>query len=79
MAFLRYVAQDGLAESSKGAAMIESLSSDFPSFNAMVSVVEMVCVLQSCYQSSKSEIVSILGTNLRADRLDPYLLRCENE
>ncbi|WP_168187439.1 hypothetical protein [Pseudomonas sp. VI4.1] len=46
IAYLRYVARDDLAGTSKGTALIESLSSDFPSFNAMRSVVEMVWVLE---------------------------------
>lgn len=66
---VRYVAQDDQAQSSKATALIEPLSSESPGFIAMVSVVEMVWVLQSCYQSTKSEIVAVLETILSTKEL----------
>lgn len=66
---VRYVAQDDQAQSSKATALIESLTSNSPGFIAMVSVVEMVWVLQSCYQSTKLEIVAVLETILSTKEL----------
>ncbi|MFJ2456681.1 PIN domain-containing protein [Pseudomonas protegens] len=66
---VRYVAQDDPAQSSKATVLIESLTSNSPGFIAMVSVVEMVWVLQSCYQSTKSEIVAVLETILSTKEL----------
>ena len=66
---VRYIAQDDQVQSSQATDLIESLSSDSPGFIAMVSIVEMVWVLQSCYQSTKSEIVSVIETILSTKEL----------
>jgi predicted nucleic-acid-binding protein len=66
---VRYVAQDDPVQSAKATTLIESLSADAPGFVAMVSIVEMVWVLQSCYQSSKAEVVAVLETLLSTKEL----------
>ncbi|SHE58704.1 Predicted nucleic-acid-binding protein, contains PIN domain [Modicisalibacter ilicicola DSM 19980] len=66
---VRYVAQDDPQQSPKATAMIESLSADEPGFITMVSMVELVWVLQSCYQATKEEVVGVLETILRTREL----------
>lgn len=62
---VRYVAQDDVKQSPKATALIESLSDDNKGFICMVSIVEMVWVMQGCYQATKDEIVAILEKLLR--------------
>ncbi|NVZ67263.1 type II toxin-antitoxin system VapC family toxin, partial [Pseudomonas gingeri] len=50
-------------------ALIESLSVASPGFITLVSVVELVWLLQYCYQSEKSEIIVVLETLLRTREL----------
>lgn len=66
---VRYLAQDDPAQAAKATALIESLSVASPGYITLVSVVELVWVLQSCYQSEKSDIVVTLETLLRTREL----------
>ena len=66
---VRYIAQDDAKQSAKASQLIESLTTTAPGFIAMVSVVEVVWVLQSCYQATKSEIITVLETLLRTKEL----------
>ncbi|SQF96597.1 putative nucleic-acid-binding protein, contains PIN domain [Paucimonas lemoignei] len=66
---VRYVAQDDQKQSAVASELIESLTASSPGFIALVSVVELVWVLQSSYQSSKSEIIVVLETLLRTREL----------
>lgn len=66
---VRYVAQDDPVQSAKATDLVESLSVAAPGFIAMVSVVELVWVLQSCYVSSKEEIAQVIETLLRTKEL----------
>jgi predicted nucleic-acid-binding protein len=66
---VRYVAQDDPLQSALATELIESLSVASPGFIALVSVVELVWVLQSCYASTKVEIVKVIDTLLRTKEL----------
>ena len=66
---VRYVTQDDPAQSAKASELIESLTTASPGFISLVSVVELVWVLQSCYQSAKSDVVTVLETLLRTREL----------
>jgi predicted nucleic-acid-binding protein len=66
---VRYVTQDDPAQSAKASELIESLTTASPGFVSMVSIVELVWVLQSCYQSAKSDVVTVLETLLRTREL----------
>ncbi|MGA9702136.1 PIN domain-containing protein [Pseudomonas sp.] len=66
---VRYVTQDDPVQSPKANELIESLTAFAPGFVSLVSVVELVWVLQSCYQSAKSDLVSVLETLLRTREL----------
>ena len=66
---VRYVTQDDPVQSPKASELIESLTTFTPGFVSLVSVVELVWVLQSCYQSAKGDIVTVLETLLRTREL----------
>jgi predicted nucleic-acid-binding protein len=59
---VRYIAQDDIKQSALATNLINSLTKDSPGFITLVSVVELVWVMQSCYQSTKQEVVKILET-----------------
>ena len=66
---VRYFTQDDPVQSAKASELIESLTTASPGFVSLVSIVELVWVLQSCYQSAKSEVVTVLETLLRTREL----------
>ena len=66
---VRYLTQDDPVQSAKASDLIESLTTLSPGFVSLVSVVELVWVLQSCYQSAKSDVVVVLETLLRTREL----------
>ncbi|KTB65756.1 type II toxin-antitoxin system VapC family toxin [Pseudomonas allii] len=66
---VRYVTQDDPVQSAKASELIESLTTASPGFISLVSIVELVWVLQSCYQSAKSDVVIVLETLLRTREL----------
>ncbi len=66
---VRYVAQDDAKQSPKATRLIESLTAEAPGYVGIVSVVELVWVLTSCYSSSRSEICEVLETLLRTKEL----------
>ncbi len=66
---VRYIAQDDPVQSPLANDVIESLSETEPGFISLVAVVEVVWVMQGCYQASKEEIIAILGSLLRVANL----------
>lgn len=66
---VRYLTQDDAAQSKKANTLMESLSAEAPGFIAIVSIVELVWVLQGCYHSDKKEIMAVLDTLLKTKSL----------
>jgi len=66
---VRYVTQDDPVQSAKASELIESLTTASPGFVSLVSILELVWVPQSCYQSAKSDVVMVLETLLRTREL----------
>ena len=66
---VRYVTQDDPVQSATASNLIESLTVVSPGFVSLVSVVELVWVLQSCYQCTKTQLVAVLETLLRTREL----------
>lgn len=66
---VRYIAQDDPKQSPKATRLIESLTVDAPGYVSVVSVVELVWVLTSCYASTKGEIFEVLQTLLRTKEI----------
>jgi predicted nucleic-acid-binding protein len=62
---VRYIAQDDVVQSAKATQLIESLSIENQGFITLVSMMELVWVMQGCYQVTKEECISILDTLLR--------------
>lgn len=62
---VRYIAQDDSEQSPRAAALIESLSSEAPGYVTTVSVVELVWVMQSCYDLTREGIAEVLSQLLR--------------
>jgi predicted nucleic-acid-binding protein len=62
---VRYIVQDDIAQARKAGALIESLTDDNPGFVSMVAIVELVWVIQGCYDAGKDETVAILDQLLR--------------
>ena len=59
---VRYIAQDDIKQSALATNLIHSLTKDSPGFVSLVSLIELVWVMQSCYKSTKFEILKILET-----------------
>ncbi len=66
---VRFIAQDDVRQSPVATALIEQLDSQTPGFVTLVSLVELVWVMQSCYSATKPEIVAILDKLLRTQEL----------
>ncbi|WP_426136541.1 PIN domain-containing protein [Pseudomonas sp. PWP3-1b2] len=66
---VRYVTQDDPVQSPKASELIESLTTLSPGFVSLVTVVELVWVLQSCYQAAKSDVVAVLEILLHTREL----------
>ena len=66
---VRYIAQDDARQSPKAVRLIESLTIAAPGYVSIVSVIELVWVLTSCYGSTKDEIGAVLETLLRAKEI----------
>jgi len=63
---VRYIAQDNPRQMAKALRLIEEQCSEsHPGFVATVVLVELVWVLESCYESTKAEIVAVLQRILR--------------
>ena len=75
---VRYIMQDDPRQSAKATMLIESLDVDRPGFIGLVSVVELVWVLTSCYELTNDQVKQALDILLRTkqivvDRADQVL------
>jgi predicted nucleic-acid-binding protein len=67
---VRYLAQDDARQSAVATALIEEeLSTERPGFMSHVALVELVWVLESCYESTKDEITEVLRRLLQVKQL----------
>jgi len=66
---VRYITQDDPAQSRKATHLIESLSPEAPGYITLVSLVEVVWVLEESYSATKRQIVDVLETLLRTKEL----------
>ncbi len=57
---VRYIAQDDQKQSPLATNLIDALTSEAPGFITLVSLVELVWVMQGCYDATKEEVVNIL-------------------
>lgn len=66
---VRYIMQDDAKQAAKATKLIESLSPEDPGFVTLVSVVELVWVLSSCFDLTREQISQALDALLRAKQL----------
>jgi predicted nucleic-acid-binding protein len=67
---VRYFAQDDTQQSAAATSLIEEqLSSQRPAFVSHVVLVELVWVMESCYDSTKTEIIEVLRRLLHAKQV----------
>ncbi len=67
---VRYLAQDDKAQSALATKLIEkTLTASQPGFISLVSLVEVVRVLEGCYGSTKDEVIDIVERLLRVKQL----------
>lgn len=57
---VRYFAQDHKVQSARASALMESLSDQSPGFVSLVTLVELVWVMQDAYKTKKPDVVRIL-------------------
>jgi predicted nucleic-acid-binding protein len=61
---VRYIMQDDAKQAPLVANFVESLTADEPGFVSLVSVVELVWVLSSCFELERSQLVTVLDALL---------------
>lgn len=66
---VRYIMQDDPKQSAQATKLVESLTVEAPGFVALVSVVELVWVLSSCYDLTREQLTQALDVLLRAKQL----------
>lgn len=66
---VRYIMQDDPRQAAKATKLMEGLTADAPGFIALVSVVELVWVLSSCYDLGREQISQVLDVLLRSKQL----------
>jgi len=66
---VRYIMQDDPKQAASATKLIESLSAEGPGFIALISIVELVWVLSSCYDLSRAQVSQALEVILRSKQL----------
>lgn len=66
---VRYIMQDDPKQSPKASALIEALTADEPGFVTVVTVIELVWVLSSCYDLTREQQAQALDAILRTKEL----------
>jgi predicted nucleic-acid-binding protein len=66
---VRYVMQDDAKQSQKASKLIESLTPETPGFVPLVSLIELVWVLTSCYELTREQVAQALEALLRAKEI----------
>ncbi len=66
---VRYIMQDDVKQAAKATGLIEGLTAEDPGFVTLVSVVELVWVLSSCYDLGRGQISQMLDVLLRSKQL----------
>jgi predicted nucleic-acid-binding protein len=66
---VRYIMQDDARQAAKATKLIEGLTSEEPGFISLVSVVELVWVLSSCFDLTREQISQALDALLRSMQL----------
>jgi predicted nucleic-acid-binding protein len=67
---VRYVTQDDPTQSAVAVKLMNSLSAESPGFVPLVVAVELVWVLQSCYDARRTAVAQVLEALLRSKELE---------
>ena len=62
---VRYIMQDDTRQSPLASKLVESLTADAPGFVTLVSIVELVWVMESCYALERAQLGEALESLLR--------------
>lgn len=63
---VRYIVQDDPAQSAAAANLFNTFTTDSPGYLPLISVVELVWVLESCYEVGRPEIEALIDSLLRS-------------
>lgn len=66
---VRYIMQDDPRQSPKASTLIEGLNNEEPGFITVVTVIELVWVLSSCYSLSRDQLAQAIDAILRTKEL----------
>ncbi len=66
---VRFIAQDDVKQAALATKLISGFTRENPGFVSQVSLVELVWVMQSCYEASKTEVLAVLDKILRTQEL----------
>lgn len=66
---VRYIAQDDAKQSKRATDLLDTLSVQEPGYVSTVALVELIWVMQSCYQATKVEIVAIIDMLLHTEEI----------
>ena len=67
---IRYITQDDKTQSKKANNLIEQeLSESVFGFVTLVSLIEIVWVLESCYEQKKSDLINVVGALLTTKQI----------
>jgi len=66
---VHYVMQDDARQAAKAAKVMENLTGEDPGFITLVSVIEIVWVLTSCYDLNREQIARLLDQLLSTETL----------
>lgn len=66
---VRYIMQDDPRQSPQASRLVESLSAEVPGFVTLVSIVELVWVLGSCYELQRAQIGDMIEGLLRTQEI----------
>ncbi|MGH9517293.1 MAG: PIN domain-containing protein [Terriglobales bacterium] len=66
---VRFLVQDDPAQSAAASQLFDTLIPDAPGFVSIITIVELVWVLQSCYEAERDDIESAIEGLLRTREL----------
>jgi len=66
---VRFLAQDDAEQSAVAGQLFDTFSAEAPGFVSVISIVELVWVLQSCYRADRDDIQSAIEGLLRTREL----------
>jgi predicted nucleic-acid-binding protein len=66
---VRYIMQDDPGQSKQATAVMERLTEETPGFLSLVSIIELVWVLESAYELARHQVVEVLTNLIAIDAL----------